>query len=88
MALPERTCCGCFQKKPKADMIAVTRLKDDSVVLNKDFKLSGRSAYLCDSLKCLGKVRDRKGKSGLEYALKVKIPQKIWAELGKVIKKP
>jgi uncharacterized protein len=88
MTVAERTCCGCFHKKPKADLIGVTLLKDGQIVVNKDGKIAGRTAYLCDSVKCLVRARDRKGKSGPEYALKTKIPDQIWRELEKIIIKP
>ncbi len=88
MPVAERTCCGCFLKKPKSILFAVTRLKEGKVVVNGEGKYAGRSAYLCDSKKCLIRSRDRKGKSGLEHAMNVKIPPQIWTELEKLIIKP
>jgi predicted RNA-binding protein YlxR (DUF448 family) len=87
MGIPERTCCACFKRKPKPELVAVTRLKDGTVLLNVDQKLSGRSAYICRLEKCLNNARNRKGKNGLEFVLKVKIPDKIWADIEKIIKK-
>lgn len=66
----------------------MTRLKDGRIAVNEDFKLSGRSVYLCRSVRCLVKARDRKGKSGLEYALKTQIPPSVWADLEKIINQP
>jgi predicted RNA-binding protein YlxR (DUF448 family) len=69
-------------------MLAVTRMKDGKVLLNAGQTLSGRSAYLCKTEKCLNRAKNRKGKNGLEFVLKAKIPDQIWADLEKIIKKP
>lgn len=67
-------------------MVAVTRLKAGNVAVNPDFKLAGRSAYLCRIGKCMVRARDRKGRNGLEHALKTPIPAQIWEELGNIVK--
>jgi predicted RNA-binding protein YlxR (DUF448 family) len=84
---PQRTCAGCFKKFNQDELLAVTRLKNGEVLVNADHKKAGRSVYLCRKMECLKKARDRKGKNGLEYGLKVKIPQEIWKELEDRLKK-
>jgi predicted RNA-binding protein YlxR (DUF448 family) len=83
--IAERTCCGCFSKRPVSELLAVTKLKDGLVKVNADNKLSGRSAYLCRNKFCLAKARARKGRDGLSFGLKVKVPDDIWKELEKLI---
>lgn len=84
--IPERTCCGCFQKKPSIDLIPVTKLKNGIINVNPEGIFFGRSAYLCRKMDCLKKARERKGRNGLEYALKAKIPSDLWLQLEKLIK--
>lgn len=83
---PQRTCAGCKKKFDQNELLAVTRLKNGEVIVNPDHQKAGRSAYLCKNIVCLRRVRDRKGKNGLEYGLKVKIPDSVWEELQKIIK--
>lgn len=72
---------GCFKKFDQGDLVAVTRQKDGSVVVDFEQKFDGRSAYLCRKLSCLKAARKGKRKSGLEYGLKVKVPLSVWQEL-------
>lgn len=83
---PQRTCSGCKKRFDQNELLAVTRLKNGDVIVNPDRKKSGRSAYLCKKPECLRRVHNRKGKNGLEYGLKVKIPDSVWEELQKIIK--
>lgn len=83
---PERTCVGCFKKFPQADLIAVTRLLAGEVIVQIAGNTPGRSAYLCRNIICLTRAKNRKGKNGLEYSLKVKILDPVWEQLDKVIK--
>lgn len=84
-AKPQRTCVGCQKKRDQDELLAVTRLKDGSVVVNDPYRQIGRSAYVCRKAECLKKARGKKKKSALQYWLKVKIPDDIWAGLEKLI---
>lgn len=84
---PIRTCAGCFQRFPQTSLIAMTRLKNNAVVLNLTTRIAGRSVYLCPQLKCFHKATKRKGKNAFEYSLKVKIPEKIIVELENYVTK-
>ena len=42
----QRTCIGCLQKKPKAELIRLT-LKNHQVVANSDSRSQGRGVYFC-----------------------------------------
>ncbi len=76
--VPIRTCVGCFQKFPQKELLAITRLKNGDIVVDKEQKSAGRSVYLCYKMSCMEKARKRKGKNGLQYGLKVPIAQEIW----------
>ncbi len=75
---PQRTCAGCRKKHDQSDLLAVTRLKNGEVIVNDPYEQRGRSVYICRKKECLRKIRDRKGQNGLQYGLKVQIPENIW----------
>ncbi len=85
--IPERTCCGCFKKKPQGSLLAVTKLKDGIIVINQRIKTPGRSAYLCHDKLCIDRARNRKGRDGLSFSLKMAVPDEIWTQLYNFIKK-
>jgi len=82
---PQRTCVGCRKRFDQSDLLAITRLKDGSVIVNKDQNEKGRSVYICQNPVCLKKARGKKGKSALEYGLKVSIPENVWEALEKLV---
>ncbi len=78
---PQRTCVVCRKRFDQDELLAITRLKDGSVLLNEGHKKAGRSVYLCKKDECSKKARGSKGKNPLKYWLKVEIPEGIWKEL-------
>lgn len=82
---PQRTCVGCRKRHDQDQLLAVTRLKDGTVVVNDPCRQIGRSAYICRKAECLKKARGNKKKSAMQYWLKVKIPDEIWTGLEKLI---
>lgn len=83
---PQRTCVGCHHKRDQGELLAVTRLKNGSVVVNDPYRQIGRSAYVCRKAECLKKARGNKKKSAMQYWLKVKIPDEIWQNIEEIIK--
>ena len=74
---PERKCVGCNGRFPKKDLVRVLRLPDETIVLDKTGKQSGRGAYLC-SAECLKKaVRSKR----LKNALYCEIPESVLSAL-------
>lgn len=55
------------------------RLKDESVVLDKTGKISGRGAYICPDIKCYNKARKAKR---FETNLEIEIPAEIYDALA------
>jgi len=78
--IPQRMCVGCQEMKPKKQLIRVVRTPDDSVVIDPTGKKSGRGAYICPDLDCLGKAL--KGKR-LDKALQRTISQGLVEDLKK-----
>ena len=54
--VPLRRCLGCFESKPKNELIRVVKSKDEEITLDKTGKKQGRGAYICYNKDCLEKV--------------------------------
>ncbi len=76
--LPQRTCLGCREVRPKREMIRVIRTPEGTVEIDPTGKKSGRGAYVCPNLECLGSLK--KGKR-LEKVLGVLPPPSVFQEL-------
>ena len=55
----QRMCMGCNTKKDKKELIRIVASKDGNITIDKTGKLSGRGAYICDSIECLEKVLEK-----------------------------
>ena len=51
-----RRCIGCYESKPKKELVRIVKQSDGNIVLDCTGKLNGRGAYLCNDIKCLDKV--------------------------------
>lgn len=50
----QRKCIGCFQLKPRDEMIKITcENKTQKIFINPNSKIFGRSAYLCYNNSCI-----------------------------------
>ncbi len=54
--VPLRRCLGCFESKPKIELIRIVKSKDGEISLDKTGKKQGRGAYICYDKECLEKV--------------------------------
>ncbi|MCD6419909.1 MAG: YlxR family protein [Synergistetes bacterium] len=70
--VPERTCIGCREKKPKRELIRIVRTPEGKVFFDPTGKASGRGCYICPSLSCLKKAL--KG-NRLSNVLKIEITE-------------
>src|SRR5262249_45580509 len=50
---PQRTCIGCRQVRPKADLVRLTRGDNADVVVDGRRAAPGGGAYVCPTLECL-----------------------------------
>ena len=71
----QRMCMGCNTKKDKRDLIRIVMSKEGNVSIDKTGKLSGRGAYICDSIDCLEKLIKTKR---LERVFETKIDEEIY----------
>ena len=55
----ERRCVACRQPHLKQEMLRICRVNGEYVV-DKTYKLNGRSAYICKNKECLTKTIDKK----------------------------
>ena len=51
--IPQRTCVGCRQIRPKAELVRVVRGDDGGVVVDGQQLAPGRGAYMCPTVECL-----------------------------------
>ena len=75
---PVRRCTGCGEHFPKNELVRILRTPDSSIVLDTTGKLSGRGAYICNSISCLKKARKARR---LETSLSCSIPADIYEKL-------
>ncbi len=50
--IPQRTCVGCHETRPKKELIRVVRSQSGAVEIDPTGKKSGRGAYLCRRVAC------------------------------------
>ena len=48
----ERRCVACRQNKQQNEMIRIARINQEFVI-DKDYKLGGRGAYVCKNQQCV-----------------------------------
>lgn len=72
--IPQRTCMGCRQVKPKRELLRIVRTPQGQVVYDPTGKASGRGAYLCTQRDCWETALDNKA---LDHALKMTIPPEV-----------
>ena len=82
--IPMRQCVGCREMKPKRTLIRVIRTPENELVVDTTGRKNGRGAYLCPNPECLAKAVKSKG---LEHSLKTAVPEEIYLEFEKEIKK-
>lgn len=75
-----RQCVGCGEMKGKKELIRIIKTPEEEIIMDSTGKKNGRGAYLCKSIECFKKARERKA---LERSLKVTIPNEIYDLLEK-----
>lgn len=81
--IPNRTCIGCNEIKPKKELIRIVKNKEGNIFVDKTGKANGRGAYLCDNIECLEKAIKTKR---LERTFEMMIDAKLYEELKNVLK--
>ena len=54
--IPQRTCLGCGEPKPKNELIRIVKQNDGNIFIDKTGKANGRGAYICNNVECLEKA--------------------------------
>jgi hypothetical protein len=54
--IPERTCIGCNETKPKKELLRIVKDKEDYISIDLTGKKNGRGAYICPNVECLEKA--------------------------------
>ena len=76
--IPNRTCIGCNEIKPKKELIRIVKNKEGNIFVDKTGKANGRGAYLCDNIECLEKAIKTKR---LERTFEMMIDAKLYEDL-------
>jgi len=86
-AMPKRTCCGCREIKSKLELLAITRLKDGTIIVQDKPFVAGRSAYVCRKASCVDKVFKGTKKDALSKSLKTNLTPSIRLMIEQSVKK-
>lgn len=63
-----RRCISCKKQREKRDFLRVVRTKDMNILIDNEYKIFGRSAYICKDKNC---IKNAFSKKRLEKALRV-----------------
>ena len=76
--IPMRSCVGCYESKPKKELIRIVRSPEGVISLDPVGKKAGRGAYICPNPDCLRKARKAKR---LEKSLECEIGAEVYEAL-------
>ncbi len=82
--IPLRRCMGCYESKPKKELVRVVKNSEGEVSLDTVGKKPGRGAYVCPSATCLAKARKARR---IERVLECDIPEEIYDNMTQEIQK-
>lgn len=82
--IPMRRCLGCFESKPKKELIRVVKSADGEISIDKTGKKNGRGAYICYNKECLEKAIKAKR---IEKEFETSISDDIYAKLRSDLEK-
>lgn len=54
--IPMRRCLGCYESKPKKELIRVVKTSEGEICIDKTGKKNGHGAYICYNKECLEKA--------------------------------
>ena len=80
--IPQRTCLGCNEAKPKNELIRIVKQSDGKIFVDKTGKAEGRGAYICNNGECLEKAIKSKR---LRRSFETEINNEIYESLRGVI---
>ena len=74
----ERRCVACRQNKQQKEMLRIARINEECII-DKNQKLGGRGAYVCQDQKCVDLTIKKKL---LNRAFKCNLDAQIYEKLG------
>ncbi len=80
--IPERTCIGCNEAKPKKELLRIVKDKENKISIDLSGKMNGRGAYICNNIECLEKAIKS---NRLSRVFEQNIDKEIYEELRDVI---
>ncbi len=80
--IPQRTCLGCNEAKPKNELIRIVKQSDGKIFVDKTGKAEGRGAYICNNVECLENAIKSKR---LSRSFETEINNEIYESLRGVI---
>ncbi len=80
--IPHRKCMGCYEKRPKSEMIRIVKTPTGEVSLDISGKSSGRGAYICPELKCINSAQKRKS---LNRVFSCEVKEGVFIQLKEVL---
>lgn len=80
--VPERTCIGCNETKPKKELLRIVKDKENTISIDLTGKKNGRGAYICAKQECLDKAIKS---NRLSRVFEQNIDKEIYEDLRDVI---
>ncbi len=80
--IPERTCIGCNEIKPKNELLRIVKDKENNISIDLTGKKNGRGAYICANEQCLEKAMKS---NRLSKTFEQNIDKEIYEDLRDVI---
>lgn len=80
--VPERTCIGCNETRPKKELLRIVKDKENNISIDLTGKMNGRGAYICANEQCLEKAMKS---NRLSRAFEQNIDKEIYEDLRDVI---
>ena len=82
--IPLRRCLGCYESKPKKELIRIVKTQEDEILIDETGKMNGRGAYICKNVECLEKAIKSKR---IEKEFNVQISNEIYDSLRRDLSK-
>ncbi|MCL6472521.1 MAG: YlxR family protein [Firmicutes bacterium] len=84
--IPQRTCVGCREAKPKKNLIRIVRTPEHEIIVDPTGKANGRGAYICPKVECLeAAIRSKRLSRSLEIDISAEELNRIKKELEVII---
>jgi predicted RNA-binding protein YlxR (DUF448 family) len=78
--IPLRRCIGCYEMKPKNELVRIVKNKENEIFIDETGKKNGRGTYICKEFECFIAVKKAKK---IEKTFEMKISDEIYDELQK-----